>query len=78
MMDFLQAPAVVLGIVGALFVSGYSLKSRRFGFLLWVVGNGLWVSWGLWTGNLYVAIMFGFYWFTAFLGLSNTLRRTPA
>ena len=78
MLDLLQAPAVVLGIVGALFVSGYSLKSRRFGFILWILGNALWVSWGLWTGNLYVAIMFGFYWLTACLGLSNTLRRAAA
>ena len=37
MLDLLQAPAVILGIVGALFVSGYSLESRRFGFALWIL-----------------------------------------
>jgi len=76
MLDLLQAPAVILGIVGALFVSGYSLKSRRFGFILWILGNAFWVSWGLLTQNPYVVIMFGFYWLTACLGFSNTQRRT--
>lgn len=76
MMDLLQAPAVLLGIVGALFVSGYSLRSRRFGFTLWILGNALWVSWGLLTQNPYITIMFGFYWLTACLGLSNTRGRT--
>lgn len=76
MLDLLQAPAVILGIVGALFVSGYSLKSRRIGFTLWILGNALWVGWGLLTQNPYVIIMFGFYWLTACLGFSNTRRRT--
>jgi len=51
MLDLLQAPAVILGIVGALFVSGYSLKSRRIGFIIWILGNALWVGWGLLTQN---------------------------
>ncbi len=76
MLDLLQAPAVILGIVGALFVSGYSLGSRRTGFCLWILGNALWVSWGLLTQNPYITIMFGFYWLTACLGLSNTRGRT--
>lgn len=76
MLDLLQAPAVLLGIVGALFVSGYSVKSRRIGFIIWILGNALWVCWGFLTQNPYVIAMFGFYWLTACLGFSNTQRRT--
>lgn len=76
MLDLLQAPAVILGIVGALFVSSYSLESRRFGFALWIFGNALWVCWGILTQNPYVIVMFGFYWLAACLGFRNTRRRT--
>jgi hypothetical protein len=37
----------------------------------WVIGNALWVAYGIVTGNPYVVVMFAFYWVTAVVGLFN-------
>jgi len=70
-LDPLQAPAVVLGMVGAVLVAGRSTGVRACGFFAWVVGNLLWVAYGAVTENPYVMVMFGFYWVTAVVGVVN-------
>jgi len=70
-LDPLQAPAVVLGMVGAVLVAGRSTGVRACGFVAWVVGNLLWVAYGAVTENPYVMVMFGFYWVMAVVGVVN-------
>jgi len=70
-LDLLQLPASALGIRGAICVVGRSEKSRALGFSSWIVGNLLWVSWGVMNGNVYVSAMFGLYFVTALVGLRN-------
>jgi len=66
--DLLQGAAVVLGMMGAVLVTGKARGIRRAGFGCWIVGNLLWVVFGLAQDNLYLASMFAFYWLTAVLG----------
>jgi len=70
--ELLQAPAVVLGMAGAMLVAGQSSAIRRWGFGCWAVGNLLWVVYGLVEWNWYVVVMFGFYWVMAVVGLKNS------
>lgn len=70
-LDPLQTPAVVLGMVGAVLVAGRSPGVRACGFFAWVVGNLFWVAYGAVTGNVYVMVMFGFYWVMAVVGVVN-------
>ncbi len=60
-LDPLQTPAVVLGMAGAVLVAGRGARARRCGFGMWV------------TGNVYVMVMFGFYWVTAIVGVVNQI-----
>jgi len=70
--ELLQAPAAVLGMAGAMLVAGQFKRTRQIGFGCWTVGNLLWVVYGLVDWNLYVVVMFGFYWVMAVVGLKNS------
>ncbi len=59
-LDPLQAPALVLGMVGAVLVAGRGAGVRACGFFAWVAGNLFWVAYGIVTGNPYVVAMFVF------------------
>jgi hypothetical protein len=72
--DLLQGPAVVLGMAGAVLVTAKARGVRRAGFGCWIVGNLLWVGFGLAQDNLYLTAMFGFYWLTAVFGWMNIHR----
>jgi len=76
--DPLQGPAVVLGMAGAALVASRSQGIRRAGFGAWIVGNLLWVVYASVQGNIYMIVLFGFYWLTAALGLMNTREREDA
>ena len=76
--DPLQGPAVVLGMAGAALVASRSQGIRRIGFGAWIVGNLLWVVYASVQGNIYMIVLFGFYWLTAALGLMNTREREDA
>ena len=76
--DPLQGPAVVLGMAGAALVASRSQGIRQIGFGAWIVGNLLWVVYASVQGNIYMIVLFGFYWLTAALGLMNTREREDA
>ena len=59
-------------MTGAALVASQSQGIRRAGFAAWVVGNLLWVVYASVQENAYMMILFGFYWVTAALGLTNT------
>jgi len=71
--DPLQGPAVALGIAGAVLVAGREPGTRTAGFAVWVVGNLLWLIYGIGSADPYVSILFGFYWITAIWGLKNSV-----
>lgn len=70
-LDPLQTPAVLLGMAGAVLVAGRGAGTRACGFCAWVIGNLFWVAYGIVTGNVYVVVMFAFYWATAVAGAVN-------
>jgi hypothetical protein len=71
-LDLIQGLGVVFGIAGAVLVASRSGKVRGVGFASWVVGNLLWVVFGVMEGNAYVIALFAFYWVTAMVGLRNS------
>jgi hypothetical protein len=75
-LDPLQTPAVVLGMVGAVLVAGKGAGVRRCGFGAWVIGNVFWVAYRVVTENLYVMVMFGFYWVMAVVGVVNAREKS--
>ena len=46
-LDILQWPAMSVTIIAAWFVASSQRRRRRWGFWLYLVGNVLWVLWGL-------------------------------
>jgi len=50
-LDPLQTPAVALGMMGAVLVSGREAGVRALGFGAWVIGNLFWVAYGAVTGK---------------------------
>ncbi|WOF16778.1 hypothetical protein F1737_08785 [Methanoplanus sp. FWC-SCC4] len=70
--DPMMSAAVLLGISGALFVAAKSSKIRSAGFLCWIFGNLIWILEGAFTENIYMVVMFGFYWVTAVFGFFNS------
>ncbi|MBP2145121.1 lipopolysaccharide export LptBFGC system permease protein LptF [Methanofollis sp. W23] len=75
LLDPLLAPAVVLGMAGAVLVASRSVRTRMAGFGAWMVGNALWVAHGIGSGDAYVTVMFAFYWVTAVMGVVNCGER---
>ena len=49
-------------------VAGRGAGVRACGFGAWVIGNLFWVVYGAVSGNVYVVVMFGFYWVMAVVG----------
>jgi len=76
--DPLQGPAVVLGMAGAVLVAAQSEGIRRIGFGCWILGNILWVITGFVHQNVYLTVMFGFYWLTAVWGWKNNRDQLPS
>jgi len=70
-LDLLQAGATVAGIAGALLVTSTLATRRKTAFVAWVMANAAWVVVGLYTGNSYLALLFGVYLVTAIYGLKN-------
>jgi hypothetical protein len=77
-LDLVQCLGVVFGIAGAVLVACRSGKVRGAGFASWVVGNLLWVAFGVAEGDVYVTALFAFYWMTAVVGLRNSWRGCEA
>ena len=47
MLDVLQWPAMVVTIAAAWYVASSKAGRRRVGFWLYLVGNALWIVWGV-------------------------------
>ncbi len=60
-MDWLQYPAMVLGILGAYLIA----QKNRLGFMSWIIGNSLWVIFGFLTQQIGILIQF-----VVFLGIA--------
>lgn len=46
LLDQLQWPAALIGILGAWLVGALARRSRRAGFWCFLVSNALWIAWG--------------------------------
>lgn len=69
-----MSAAVILGIVGAALVAAKSSQIRRAVFSCWIAENLIWVLEGAFTENIYLVVMFGFYWITAVFGFYNSAK----
>jgi len=49
LLDLAQWPAMLITVTAAWFVASTQPRRRRIGFWLYLVSNGLWVTWGLHT-----------------------------
>ncbi len=66
-MDWLQYPASVLGILGAWLVA----RKNRWGFMAWIIGNILWIIFGVAKNQWGVFVQFIVFWFLAVYGWVN-------
>jgi hypothetical protein len=53
----LDWPAMATALVGSYLVGNTAVRSRRWGFSLYLVSNLLWITWGLITGTMALTIM---------------------
>ncbi|MDD4127808.1 MAG: hypothetical protein PHV39_09025 [Methanomicrobium sp.] len=58
----------------AALVAAKSSQVRCAGFSCWIFGNLIWVLEGAFTENIYLVVMFGFYWITAVFGFYNSAK----
>jgi len=61
MLDPILAPATALGLAGAALVPADSPTHQALGYLVWIVGNFLWVVHGIAVENPYIFVLFGLY-----------------
>ena len=47
LLDQVQWPAMVVTVLAAWFVASTQRRRRRIGFWLYLIGNVLWIAWGL-------------------------------
>lgn len=66
--------AMVMGLAGAGAVVSRSPGVRLVGFACWLVGNGLWVAWGLAAANWALVAQFGAFEALAAMGAINCAR----
>lgn len=76
MIDLLQYPGVVLGLIGAVLVSGSSARSRRWGFGLWIGSNACLITWSVADGAWGLLAMYAVYSVTSVIGWRNNAKRT--
>lgn len=55
--DTLQWPAMAITVFAAWLVANASDRSRRAGFVLYLVSNALWVAWGLYTHSYALVVL---------------------
>lgn len=73
-LDACQWPGMALGLVGAVLVAGRSVRSRRWGFALWVASNLFWIANATHTGTWGLVIMQACFLVTSGLGWWNNRR----
>lgn len=62
-----EYPAMILGVIGAWLVA----RKNRWGFMLWIIGNGLWIVFGFINRHWGVVIQFSIFWGLALYGWIN-------
>jgi hypothetical protein len=70
-LDLLQYPGVILGLAGAVLVSGASTHRRRLGFGVWIISNAFLITWAAATGAWGILVMNSVYLGTAYMGWRN-------
>ena len=66
--DLPQYVGVVLGLIGALFVSGSSADARRRGFGIWIGSNACLIAWAIHAQAWGLLAMYGVYSLTSVRG----------
>ena len=74
MMDHLQYPAAVFGILGALLTTSRRARVRFLGFVFYLLSNVFMLSWATWAGAWGVLGMFGAYTGISTFGAINNRR----
>jgi len=78
MIPLIQAPAVILGMGGAVLVASPSASRRAIGFAAWLISDLLWIVVGGASGDLFIIGQFSFYLVTAAKGLQVSAKgRSP-
>lgn len=63
--------AVVVALCGMWYVASIDPAKQAFGFKLWLISNGMWVVYGLLTGNWLLIVQFATFFFVTILGVTN-------
>jgi hypothetical protein len=71
--SLLQGLGLACGLGGAVYVASCDRGDRRFGFLLWIISDLAWLGAGICLASVFLFVQFGFYLFTAAMGLRNNL-----
>jgi hypothetical protein len=78
MIDLLQWPGMVLGLLGAVLVASGQARVRRAGFAVWLVSNGCWIVWALHAQAWGLLGMQVFFSVTSVMGWWNNRERGHA
>lgn len=76
MMELLQWPGAFLGLLGAVFVSRDSRRSRRWGFALWIASNVFLIAFAVHAQAWALLAMYICYAATSIVGVRNN-RNSP-
>jgi hypothetical protein len=71
---YLDWPAMAMALIGSYLVGNTSIISRRRGFIIYLVSNALWITWGVATHNWPLAIMSLAFCYTSGRGWVNARR----
>jgi len=74
MIEELSFLGMVLSIGGAVFTSGEKNQERKTGFVLWVVSNFLWVIIALSMQNIWMMLMYIFFFATSVRGIYSNKK----
>lgn len=66
-----QWPAMLLGLVGAPWVTGTTNRARFWGFALWVASDVFWIAYAYQIASIPMGISFAYFTFTSARGIWN-------
>jgi hypothetical protein len=68
--------AMVLSVIGTPLIATESHKKRLCGFILWILGNSLWIVYGLYIAqSLAVVAMFSWYQIWCIVGVIGCYQK---
>lgn len=77
MIDLLQWPGMLLGLVGAPLVASSRASLRMHGFAAWLVSNLCWIAWAAHAHAWGLVAMQLVFCASSAAGLSNNRKRNP-